>query len=94
MAQTNTRKHKRKATSEPAPTEPIVDQRGPNDQALGGFDPDALPGKRPAPVGHAPVHPSRPTTPDVRIGVDLGEDIGGNPGDVPNTDKSRPHAKP
>ncbi|ALA59180.1 hypothetical protein [Nitrospira moscoviensis] len=62
-----------------------IEQRSPNHQATGGYDPDDYHGSGPVPVGHAPVHAEREAAPRIPMGVDMEENPAGNPGDVPNT---------
>ncbi len=66
-----------------------IEQRSPNNQATGGYDPEDYHGSGPVPVGEAPVHPQSPAAPSIPMGVDLNEDPVTNPGDVPNTEAGR-----
>ncbi|HJT19546.1 MAG TPA: hypothetical protein VJ746_03695 [Nitrospira sp.] len=62
-----------------------IEERSPNNQAAGEYDPDDAYGWGPIPVGHAPVRPQR-AGPSIPVGVVVEQDSVGNPGDVPNTD--------
>jgi hypothetical protein len=66
-----------------------IEQRSPNNQATGGYDPEDYHGSGPVPVGEAPVHPQSPATPSIPMGVGLNKDPVTNPGDVPNTEAER-----
>jgi hypothetical protein len=66
-----------------------IEQRSPNNQATGGYDPEDYHGSGPVPVGEAPVHPQSPGAPSIPMGVDLNENPGTNAGDVPNTESER-----
>lgn len=62
-----------------------VEQRSPNDQSSGGYDPEDYHAEGPVPVGNAAIHPSTSTAAGILAGVTASAGITGNPGDVPNT---------
>lgn len=63
-----------------------IEQRSPNNQAIGGYDTDDYHGSGPVPVGNAPVHSAQTGESNIPIGIGWNEHAVGNPGDVPNTD--------
>lgn len=85
MAQRKSRGSKTTVRSRPTPTAQPVEQRSPNDQSLGGYDPEDYHAEEPVPVGNAPIHPSEHPTPGISAGVTAASGTIGNPGDVPNT---------
>jgi hypothetical protein len=61
-----------------------VEQRSPNDQASGGYDPEDYHAEGPVPVGHSAIHQSHSTASGILGGV-TAAGITGNPGDDPNS---------
>jgi len=49
-----------------------IQERSPNDQATGGYDPDHYPGKGPLTVGTAPIHSTNSSKAGIQTGIDLG----------------------
>lgn len=63
-----------------------IEQRSPNNQATGGYDPEDYHGSGPIPVGTAPIHPESPAAPGLPMGVDLSDQLVANPGGLPHAE--------
>ena len=67
-----------------------IEERSPNNQSSGGKDFEDYPGGGPVPVGEAPVHQMQNPGGGMPMGVDVAQDMTGNPGVVPNANTGGP----
>jgi hypothetical protein len=67
-----------------------IEKRRPKNQTLGGADPDNYPDGEPLSPGEAPMHAMTQPSAAMPMGVDVGENISGNPAATPNANAGGP----
>jgi hypothetical protein len=88
------RKGRTNAGPEHRRIEEPIEERSPNNQTTGGWDPEDYPGSGPLPVGQATVHPTRDSSSSIPAGVTVDQSAPSNPGDVPGTAPDHSGADP